>query len=507
RDEIESVLADIWSEHLELGEVGVRENFFEIGGHSLAAVRIQHDIAEQLAANVPLEVFFEHPTIESLAEYVEFGGDDFDRIEASDYEDEAPLSAGQRRMWFVQKLDPDTCAFHLPGVFRLTGELDQEALERALRGVVERHEILRTVFPLRETEPVQKICETPDTLVGSIEDLRGLDNPEQRAEALIDKYIEEPFDLTADPPMRVWLLRTSEQEWVLCLVFHHIAIDEWTAGVLLEELEALYTAEVEGREPDLEELPIQYADYAIWQSEQLDGEAYEQGRQFWRDHLEGANEAIDWPIERDQSGDDHPAGYVTFAWDEQTSEALYELAEKRGTSLFVASYALFSAFLARFAGQRDVTVGLPVTQRQRPELRDLVGFFVNTIPVRTSAGASRSVEQWFEAASSSWEATGPHQWIPLEEIVEAVGAERGGGRVPLMDVMFWHLPGDRIGDRFGGLAIERFAENAVPNAKVPLEVELVGDEGPLEGHFKYDAGEFDRTDVERMAAFFERFVD
>lgn len=242
--ETERRVASIWKEHLDVDRVGLHEHFFRIGGHSLLAVRIKHDIADQLGVEIPLETFLNAPTIAALAEAVESQGEPQRApIERHEYGDEAPLSASQRRMWLLQRMNPDSVAYNVPAVIQLNRHVDLDAFHRALTRLVERHEVLRTVFPERDGSPVQKIRPAPDRVAWTVEDVTAAQDPEAEAQALIDRRIRTPFDLTEDPPLRLSMVKISDEEWLFCPLFHHIVIDEWTFGVLLDDLEALYEAE------------------------------------------------------------------------------------------------------------------------------------------------------------------------------------------------------------------------------------------------------------------------
>ncbi len=236
-------VASIWKDHLDVDQVGIHENFFRIGGHSLLAVRIKHDIADQLGAEIPLERLLATPTISALADAIDPQSPSQLAIERHEYGDEAPLSASQRRMWLLQRLNPDSVAYNVPAIIRLNRHVDLDALHQALTRLVERHEVLRTVFPERDGSPIQKIRPAPDRVAWTVEDVTAAQDPEAEAQALIDRRIRTPFDLTEDPPLRLSMVKISDEEWLFCPLFHHIVIDEWTFGVLLDDLEALYEAE------------------------------------------------------------------------------------------------------------------------------------------------------------------------------------------------------------------------------------------------------------------------
>ncbi|MFB6373502.1 MAG: condensation domain-containing protein, partial [Bradymonadaceae bacterium] len=287
----------------------------------------------------------------------------------------------------------------------------------------------------------------------------------------------------------------------------HIAIDEWTTGLVVEELEELYEARCERRDAALEEPRLQYADYAIWQRERLESEAFDEGLEWWKQQLDGAPEGIDWPMGGEPTEEEHPAETVEVSWGMETSRAIRRVADDRGTSVFVVLYALFSGFLGRYTGQRDVTIGLPVTLRDRPELQGVLGFLLNTLPMRSELELAVSFEEWLSEANAAWREARAYQWIPLEEIVRAVGANRRPGALPLFDVMFNYLPGaTREGD-FGELTYEPFDCGGVPEAKCALDGHFTEENGDIVGEIEYDAARFDRADVERLVEHLERFVE
>ncbi|MFB6375952.1 MAG: condensation domain-containing protein, partial [Bradymonadaceae bacterium] len=337
-------------------------------------------------------------------------------------------------------------------------------LREAFEALVARHEILRTVYPARNGEPVQRI--QPDSTLDWT--YRYVDD--ERIDEWIDEAVATPFELAEETPLRVRLWEGADGPSLLLVVFHHIAIDEWTMGVMLEELGELYAANREGRAPQLEEPSLQYADYAIWQTQRLDGEAYEEGLDFWRRHLETARGGIEWPVDRTAAAEKSPAERVRFEWGETVSEAVRQCAETQATSRFLVLYAAFVGYLGRLTGHWDVTVGVPVTQRERPELQGVLGFFLNTLPMRTRTGPEHSFEQWLREVVAQWREVIPHQWIPLDAIVDAVGAERTGRRLPLFDAMFTFLPDQPTPSSFGDLDVEHIERVNAPEAKCGISV-------------------------------------
>ncbi|HLL47614.1 MAG TPA: condensation domain-containing protein, partial [Longimicrobiaceae bacterium] len=293
----------------------------------------------------------------------------------------APLSFAQQRLWFVQRMDPRSGAYNLPAALRLRGRLDTGVLERCLAEVVRRHEALRTVFAERDGEPTQTVL-PPAPVSIAVADLRPLP-PEARMADARRRAAEEalrPFDLGRGPLLRTSLLRLGAEEWVLLFTMHHVASDGWSIGVLVDEVSALYDAFARGAPSPLPELPVQYADYAVWQRRRLAGAALDAQLAFWRERLRGAPPVLDLPTDRPRPAlPDERGGSHAFELPDATARGVRALARAEGATSFMVLAAVFQALLARWSGQQDVSVGTPVAGRTRLETERLIGFFVNTL--------------------------------------------------------------------------------------------------------------------------------
>ena len=507
RDDIERVIAEVWCEQLGLEEVGVHENFFELGGHSLMAARIGAALRDALSFEVPLRQLFEFPTVAELATYVKTSQvGQQRRVERHEYGETAPLSADQKRMWFLQQLQPDSSAYHVPLAVRFRGPLDTEALRAATRQLVDRHEVLRTIYPETSEGPIQRILPRGQDVAWELLDLRKEADPSERALSEIRARIATPFDLLHEVPLRVTLVQDGDDSYVALLLFHHIAIDEWTTGVAVAELRELYEAEIDRRDDRLLPLPIQYADYAIWQSERLHSDELHASLEYWINSLAGAADQLEWPIGEEPTTDAHPAAIAEFAWTESQSERIRLLAREHGTTVFATLHALFSAFLARYTGQRDLTVGVPATTRERGNLQSLVGFLLNTVPIRSIVPADASFEEWLAQSLANWRASTAHHWVPLETIVAATGARRTEHGLPLFDVMFTYLPGRDFTGEFGGLELSAYDYGGLTQAKTRLVASVFEDGNNLAGTFEYDAARFPAPKIEELVEQFARFV-
>lgn len=510
RTETEAVLAAIWAKHLGTESVGVRSSFFELGGHSLLAVRVQHDLERALGVELPLSRFLQSPTIEALAAWcdqettVPRGAS----IGRHDYGDRAPVSADQQRMWFLQELEPQSCAYLVPVTLRLTGELDVEALRGAVSDLVARHEILRTTFPEEESGPVQSIRPAEAPLVWQTRSFAASDEPEREAAAWLRQECATSFSLQTETPLRTSLLRLSDEHHVLALIFHHIAVDEWSMGIALSELKHLYQARRDGRAPDLEEPRLQYADYAIWQRERRESDEFVASLDFWRTTLTDAPDHLDWPIGAQTVEKQGAPGEVKVTLERAAAGALRDLARDSDTTLFVALWACVSAYLARVTGTNDLTVGIPVSMRERTEFRGLMGLVLNTVPLRARVSWSQTFSAWLSAARETWNESTQHHWVPLDDIVKAVGAERRGGQPPLFDVMFTYVPGAPTQENFGDAKAAPAEQPILPDAKVPLSIAVSDLEGgALQVLLEYDEARFAASEVRRLAEQFTCFVE
>ncbi|HYH80916.1 MAG TPA: amino acid adenylation domain-containing protein, partial [Longimicrobium sp.] len=389
RTPVEEVLAGIWAEVLRLERVGVHDSFFELGGHSLLAARVVSRIRELFGVEVPLRALFEGPTVAELAGRVEevrrAGLPVLPPVVPTERTGALPLSFAQERLWFIDRLEPGSSVYNIPVARRLGGALDEAALERSLSEIVRRHEVLRTVFAEVDGEPVQVIAPFGGFAL-PVEELSGLGEADREA-ALGRRAGEEArraFDLSAGPLFRAALLRLGAEDHVLLLSMHHVVSDGWSMGVLFRELSALYEAYREGRESPLPELAVQYADYAVWQREQLEGEVLDRQLAYWRERLAGAPDLLELPTDRPRPPmRTYRGATVPVELSPELLERLQRLGRSEGATLYMVLLGAFQVLLATYAGSEDVVVGSPIAGRMRKEVEKLIGFFVNTLVLRT----------------------------------------------------------------------------------------------------------------------------
>ncbi|HEX8245669.1 MAG TPA: condensation domain-containing protein, partial [Longimicrobium sp.] len=390
RTPVEEVLAGIWAEVLGVERVGVHDPFFELGGHSLLATRVVSRVRELFGVELPLRALFEGPTVAEMAVRVEemrrAGLPVLPPVVPVDRTEPPPLSFAQERLWFLDQLEPGSAFYNLPFALRLRGALDVDALERGLGEIVRRHDALRTVFQERDGTPVQVVAPFGGFRL-TRKDLSHLPAETREAEVqreLVAESTERPFDLAAGPLFRASLLRLGAEEHVLLLSMHHVVSDGWSMGVLYRELSALYEAYRDGGESPLPELAVQYADYAVWQREQLAGEALDRQLSWWRERLAGAPELLELPTDRPRPAvQTYRGASVPVELSLELMERLQALGRSEGASLYMTLLGAFQVLLGRYGGSEDIVVGSPIAGRTRRETEELIGFFVNTLVLRT----------------------------------------------------------------------------------------------------------------------------
>ncbi|HEX6911655.1 MAG TPA: amino acid adenylation domain-containing protein, partial [Longimicrobium sp.] len=387
RTPTEALAAEVWAAVLGVERVGVHDGFFALGGHSLLGTQVAIRLGRALGVEVPLQALFEADTLAEFAAAVDAltrgGRQSADPIVAVGRHRPLPLSFAQQRLWFIDRLQPGSATYNIPAALRLRGPLDVPALERALAEVVGRHESLRTTFTVTDGEPLQ-VIHPPSPVALPVADLRAEADPGSAARHAAEREAARPFDLDAGPLFRASLLRLGDEEWALLFTVHHVVSDAWSMGVLVREVSEAYGAFAAGRGPSLPALPVQYADFAVWQRARLSGEVLDGQLAWWRARLAGAPAALDLPTDRPRPAVVSEAGAVVpFTLPAETVGALRGVARREGATLFMALLAGWQALLARWAGTDDVSVGTPVAGRTRAETEGLIGFFVNTLVMRT----------------------------------------------------------------------------------------------------------------------------
>ncbi|MEK6283280.1 MAG: amino acid adenylation domain-containing protein, partial [Acidobacteriota bacterium] len=473
---VEELVAGIWAEVLGLEQVGVHDNFFELGGHSLLATRLISRLRHQLSLEVPLHTLFEAPTISAFAARLEEllgfdrGSARLPELVAGTRPARLPLSYAQQRLWFFDQLQPHSAAYNLPLAVRLRGRLELAELVRSLNRVIERHESLRTSFVMEDGEPSQVIAAELE-LALPVFDVSELGAAERELEAaqLLAAEAAEGFDLSRGPLLRAKVIKLGEQEHIASLTMHHIISDGWSLGVLIRELAAFYNAAVDKSNSELSaawpRLPLQYADYALWQREWLSGGALESQLSYWREQLAGAP-VLELPADKSRPVlQSMRGGQEIFRVSAELTGELRELALREGATLFMVLLAVFEVLLARYSRQRDLVVGTPIANRNRYETEELIGFFVNMLALRVKLEERESFRELVREVREVTLAGYANQDVPFEKIVEELQPERDTSRQPIFQVMFvmqnvlqgeLQLKGLEVSGAGGGAAVSKY---------------------------------------------------
>ncbi|MFG2895762.1 amino acid adenylation domain-containing protein [Streptomyces zaomyceticus] len=455
----EETLCGLFAEVLGLpgGSVGIDSDFFELGGHSLLATRLVSRARTALDAELAIRDLFEAPTVAELVERAAAShGAARPALVAAERPDELPLSHAQQRLWVIQQIECTSAAYNFPLVMRLTGTFDREAWRAALADVTDRHEALRTLFTERDGQAYQRILPA-GSAAPVVEHLRAT---EDEIPGVVDAAVRRPFDLAAELPIRATVVEVAPEEHVVVLLLHHITTDEWSDRPFLRDLTTAYTARRDGTAPDWEPLPVQYADYALWQQKLLGDPADADSlaaRQLehWRTTLAGAPEELELPTDRPRPA--RPAftgAEVDITFDPAVHEGLRRLARETGASMFMVVHAAVAALLNRLGAGTDIPLGAPIAGRGDEALDELVGFFVNTLVLRTDLGGDPSFTELLGRVRETDLAAFSHADVPFEAVVEKLNPTRSLSRNPLFQVMVGHhartddalrLPGLRAG--------------------------------------------------------------
>ena len=511
RTPTEELLAAIWSQVLGVERVGIYDNFFQLGGHSLLATQVVSRIREAFQVEMPLRRLFEAPTVVGLAESIDVGrgaGLLASPIVPVPRDGELPLSFAQQRLWFIDQLEPGGSVYNFPAAVRLKGPLNVAALKHSLHEIVKRHEALRTTFAIVDGRPVQVIAPLL-TLPLPIVDLRYLPETEREAEVQrrATNEAQRPFDLAEGPLVRTTVLRLDENEHVGLLTMHHIVSDGWSTGILIREMAVLYDAFCSDRPASLPQLPIQYADFAHWQRDWLQGEVLETQLGYWKRQLLGAPPLLELPA-------DHPRPAVqTFHGAHQSillpktvGDGLKALSRQEGATLFMALLAAFTILLHGYTNQDDLVVGTPTANRNRLEIEGLIGFFVNTLVLRTDLSDNPSFRDLLRRVREVCLGAYAHQDLPFERLVEELHPTRDLSRNPLFQVMFVLQNASLQPVELPGLSLSP-VEVDTSTTHFDLTLHIVDTEHGLVGTLAYNTDLFDAVTITRMLGHFRTLLE
>ncbi|MEW5067985.1 plipastatin non-ribosomal peptide synthetase PpsC [Bacillus subtilis] len=458
RNVTEMKLSQLWEDVLKNGPVGIHDNFFDRGGHSLKATALVSRIAKEFDVQVPLKDVFAHPTVEGLATVIREGTDSpYEAIKPAEKQETYPVSSAQKRIYVLQQLEDGGTGYNMPAVLELEGKLNPERMDRAFKELIKRHESLRTSFEQDAGgDPVQRIHdEVPFTLQTTV---LGARTEEEAAAAFI-----KPFDLSQAPLFRAQIVKVSDERHLLLVDMHHIISDGVSVNILIREFGELYNNR------KLPALRIQYKDYAVWQEGFKTGDAYKTQEAYWLKQLEGELPVLDLPADHARPPVRSFAGdKVSFTLDQEVASGLHKLARENGSTLYMVLLAAYTAFLSRLSGQEDIIVGSPIAGRPHKDLEPILGMFVNTLGLRTRPEGGKPFVQYLQEVRETALEAFEHQDYPFEELVDKLELTRDMSRNPLFDVMFVLQNMDQESLELDELCLKPAANNGHQTSKFDL---------------------------------------
>jgi amino acid adenylation domain-containing protein len=513
RTDTEEALATVWAQVLCVERSGIDDNFFDLGGDSLAATRVISQIIKQFHVEIPIQRFFEFPTVAALARYIETApqGKPAKKdlsIERAMRGEKLCLSFAQERLWFLDQLEAGGYGYNLLAVYRLKGKLNLRALEQSVNEVVKRHEVLRTVFASTDGEPEQIVLAAMGIKIPSL-DLRGIVSQHDRdseIRRLCKEEARRSFDLARGPLLRITLLQLSAEEYLLLRAMHHIVIDGWSGAIFFRELAHFYKAFAQNQPPLLPPLPIQYADFAAWQRQWFRG-AVEAGHlAYWKKTLADVARlelATDRPRPPAQT---FRGAHEGFKLSETLSAELKALSHRYGVTLFMLLLAAFQTLLGRYTGQKDIIIGSPVAGRTRGEIEALIGFFLNMLPLRADLSGNPSFRELLHRTRALCLAALAHQDFPFEKLIEELRTERDPSYHPLFQVTFGFRNTPRFSITLAGLEAEELEVDS-GIARFDINLFMEEEESHLRGYLNYNTDLFNAETIKGMIDHFTNLLE
>jgi amino acid adenylation domain-containing protein len=507
----ETKLVNVWQLLLNIERIGIMDDFFELGGDSILVNQCIARIREELQVEIPLRKFFENPYIKALSQEIKKQERQVSSIKPMKREGEIPLSFAQERLWFLQELDAESTAYFVPRVIRIKGQLDIRLVELTFTEIIRRHEILRTVFPTVDGRPVQRIqppypFKIPVIDWGQEEE----ENQNQKVSRFLKEEGQRAFDFEKGPLLRVTVLKIKENENLLVLTEHHLIHDGWTQGVLLREFIEIFTAYSEGKAHGLPELPIQYADFAIWQRDYLRGEVLDRHLDYWKETLSGLSPVLDVPADRARppviSGEGAMKAFYLSAG---LTHRLKDFSRKNGSTLYMTMLAVFKTFLYRYTGVEDLCVGTGIANRRYKEMEGMLGMAINTLPLRTPLAGDITFHQCLRRVKETCLEAFHHEDTPFGKIVEIMKPERSLSYTPLFQVIFSFMDTPTEDLRLPGLEL-RLEESHNRSSKFDINVVVVPPEdetGETLVEWEYNTDIFDDETADRMITHYTRLLE
>ncbi|MBC3787162.1 non-ribosomal peptide synthetase [Spirosoma utsteinense] len=508
---VEQTIAAIWQEILSRSSVGANDHFFEIGGHSLKATQVISQIHKRLNIDVPLRLIFTHPVLSELAREISIVGKTaFEGIKNVAPAEHYPLSYAQKRLWLQHQIGEGQAAYTIKDAYLFEGVLNREAMSIAFHQLIERHESLRTVFAIQDGEPRQFIKKTEE--VGfhiTYNDLRSDAHRWDHVTELAENWVKTPFELDSGPLLRALLIQPEQNQYVFVLTMHHIISDGWSSGVLIKEILALYNAHVNQKPNSLPPLKLQYKDFAAWHNDVLDGEKLRQLQTYWKERLSGELTPVNLLTDRPRPLVKSYRG-STCRVDVAPSlaEKLHQVSRQEGGSLYMVLLSIVNVLLHKYTGQEDVCIGTPVSGRVHADLDSQIGFYVNSIPIRTYPKAGQTFRTYVSEVKETVLAAYQHQLYPFERIVEDLKLEYDRSRSPVTDIWMHLFTNDLAQESaaIAGLAIREFGlEHAF--SKHDLTFNFMDTSGQISLIINYSTDLFNVSTIETMMDDFVKLAE
>jgi tyrocidine synthetase-3 len=517
RTPAEEKLASVWQEILGLDPIGIEDNFFELGGDSILANRAIARLREETGLDISLRAFFENPCIRSLAENMPVKESESQHpltIPRTGKQENIPLSFSQERLWFLQQLDQESRAYHVPRALGIRGQLDIILFERTFTEIIRRHEILRTVFITADGRPSQRVM-APFAFKIPVIDWSGLTEEEQRRslEAFIVEEGRREFDFEQGPMLRVTVLKLKDADHIVISSEHHLVHDGWTQGVMLREFVEIFTAFSQGRPCPLGELPIQYADYALWQRRYMSGERLQRHLDFWQEKLAGLPPLLDLPFDYPRPAVISGSGAMQrLVIPAELARRLETFGKEHEVTLFMTMLAVFKVLLFRYSGLEDLCVGTGIANRRYREIEGMLGMVINTLPLRTQVDGSLSFLECLQRVRSTCLHAYEHEDTPFEKIVEQLQPERSLSYMPIFQVLFSFMDTPTGELLLPGLEIEVLPSHN-RSSKFDLNIVVIlppqgeGSEGgEVLVDWEYNTDLFARRTVQQMVGHYHRLL-
>ncbi|MEJ8545006.1 amino acid adenylation domain-containing protein [Brevibacillus borstelensis] len=492
RDEREQLLAAIWQEVLGLDRIGIKDNFFECGGHSLKAMAVITRVHKELDVEIPLKALFESPTIAEMASYIAAAGKtSYASIQPAEQRDHYPVSSAQKRMYLLYQLEGAGISYNMPGMMILDGVLERERFEAALQKLIERHEILRTSYEMIGEELIQKIHERVGVPIEYME------AREEEIDQVFRSFVR-PFDLAVPPLLRAGLVKVAENRHYFLYDFHHIAVDGESMAMFTREFIECYQG------LSLPEPSIQYKDYAVWQKDWLRSDAFKKQETYWLNAFAGELPVVNLPTDFARpSVQSFEGDQVTAATGKQLMDDLYRIANQTGTTLYMVLLAAYNVLLSKYSGQEEIVVGTPISGRSHPDLAHVVGMFVNTLAMRNRPAKTKTFTEFLSEVKEHALQAYENQEYPFETLVEKLGIARDPSRNPLFDTMFILENDETVTEETDQLRFNPYEPaDDLPVAKFDLAFHMTESPADLLFRIEYATKLFTRSTIERMSRHF-----